>query len=371
MNDVRETVGTVPVLRRLPDVFSETLGLVKGFYRKVKIRRTAMPVQHKLRRLPLTVRDNVKAELDRFLSAGVIEPVEASERVSGMVVVAKKDGRVRICVNLREVNQNIIPDVFPIPHLADLLTQLKGARWFTKLDATSAYHQVELHEDSRDLTAFITPWGLFRYRRVCFGLASAPAAFQRMMTAMLEGAEGVLIYLDDVLIFGSSKEEHDRRVDRVLRLIRAAEMTLNAKCVLGVNEVDFVGFTISEKGVRPCKDNLDAIKKLVEPSNTGEIGSVLGMAGFYLRCVPNFADMVEPMRRLLRSGVKFEWKEEQREAFREMKTAILRAGKCRTTRQITVQRKWMSQKTAGRIRACRWTEPEMKGGENVGYLPAV
>ena len=206
----------VPWQVEFAEVFRDEISVIKGFQHKVKMRKMYTAKQHKLRRLPMAIRDEVKSEIDALSDKGIIESVEASEFVSGMVVVKKKNGKLRICVDLRDVNEAIVPDVFPLPHMDEIFVGLQGARWFSKLDARSAYHHVELHEESRDLTTFITPWGLFRYKRVCFGLSSAPAAFQRIMKLLFEGLEGVLIYLDDILVYVKDREEHDARLRRVL-----------------------------------------------------------------------------------------------------------------------------------------------------------
>lgn len=239
-----------------------------------------------------------------------------------MVVAAKRDGRVRLRVDLRHLNQAIVPDVFPLPHLDDLLVELHGARWFSKLDALSAYHQVKLDERSRDLTTFVTQWVLFRYKRVCFGLASAPAAFQRLMKNLLQGLKGVVIYLDDILVFGASKEEHNVRLRIVLQRIQESGMTLNEKCDLGTKEINFVGFTINEHGVRPSVDNLKAIKELAVPTNVTQVKSVLGVSSFYMRYVPTLSDISEPIRRLFKKNVLFKWGPEQQQAFEKLKASI-------------------------------------------------
>ena len=154
--------------KKFKEVFSDKLGELKGFVHRVRLKEVIKPVQHRVRRLPVGIRETVRRELEELQIKGVIEPVEASEFVSRMVVAAKKDGRARICVDLRQVNGNIVVDAFPLSHVEDLFLELKGARYFSKLDALSAYHQVELAEESRDLTAFITPWGFFRYKRYLF-----------------------------------------------------------------------------------------------------------------------------------------------------------------------------------------------------------
>ncbi|XP_064475695.1 uncharacterized protein K02A2.6-like [Ornithodoros turicata] len=168
-------------------LFDGALGLCKNYIHKVKTRPDVKPVAGKLRQLPLTVRQQVSGELRRLEEQDVIERVTASEWVSPIVVAKKKDGSIRLCVDLREPNKAVVPDCFPLPHTDELLNALAGATKFSKLDLSSAYHQVPLHPDSRDLTAFITHDGLFRFKRVCFGLGSAPSAFQHMMSLVLKG----------------------------------------------------------------------------------------------------------------------------------------------------------------------------------------
>lgn len=313
------------VEREIDKVFSGKLGLVRGFEHKVKRKDGCRPVQQKIRRLPLMVRESVRKEIARLEKEGVIESIEASGWISAMVVVAKKDGRVRLCVDLRAVNEAIVADVFPLPHFEDLLAELKGAEVFSKLDALSAYHQVSLATESRDLTAFITPWGLFRFQRVPFGLASVPAAFQRMMQRILEGIPGVVVYLDDILVHGKTIKEHDERLEMTLKRIRESGMTLNEKCIIRAPEIDFVGYSIGPNGIRPTVDNLRAIEALPEPTTITQIKSVLGTASFYMRCVPRFSTITEPIRRLLKSDTKFEWGSEQKEAFETMKREIVEA----------------------------------------------
>ncbi|XP_003740380.1 uncharacterized protein K02A2.6-like [Galendromus occidentalis] len=313
------------VREKFGDLFENRLGKVLGFEHAVREKRGARPLQQKVRRLPLTVREQVREELERLETSDVIERIESSEWISALVVVSRKDGRIRLCVDLRAVNAAIVADVFPLPHFEDLLTRLGSARVFSKLDARSAYHQVELAENSRDLTAFITPWGLFRFKRVPFGLASAPAAFQRLMEQILWGIEGVIIYLDDVLIFGENEREHDDRLQAVLLAIRKAGMVLNAKCVIRVTEIEFVGYSIGAGGIRPTAGNMRAIEDLPEPRNASQIKSVLGTTSFYMRCVPNFSTIAEPLRRLLKADSPFVWGKEQGDAFKKLKNEIVNA----------------------------------------------
>lgn len=288
-------------------LFSPGLGLAKGVQHKVKTKQSVSPVALKLRRLPLALRQQVTDELKRLESADVIERISASEWVSPVVVVRKKDGSIRLCVDLREPNKAVVVDSFPLPHTEELLHALNGARHFSKLDLAAAYHQVLLHPDSRDLTAFITHEGLFRYKRVCFGLASAPAAFQQMMSRILRGCSGVLCYIDDVIVFGKTSREHMTNLREVLRRISDAGLKLNEKCVFDAPELSFLGHRVSGEGISPLQAKIDAVVHAAVPSDAAMLRSFLGLIEYYARFVPRLAEEVEPMRRLLRKDVRFAW----------------------------------------------------------------
>ncbi|KAJ8356857.1 hypothetical protein SKAU_G00196510 [Synaphobranchus kaupii] len=207
----------------------------------VTVSRTVTPVRQKLRRLPLSVRDTVTDELNRLLAAGVIEKIDASEWISPIVVTQKKTGGIRMCVDLREPNKAVIMDSYPLPHMDELLSSLRGATVFSTIDLASAYHQVPLHEDSRDLTAFITHEGLFRFLWVPYGLSSVPSAFQKIMATILQGLPGVQNYLDDVIIYGATADEHDRKLKAVLRSLKDAGLQLNDdKCHFNQTSLRFL-----------------------------------------------------------------------------------------------------------------------------------
>nr|XP_054760411.1 uncharacterized protein K02A2.6-like [Lytechinus pictus] len=226
------------VEKEFQDLLSPGLGFAKNYQHRIKVKPDYPPVQQKLRRLPLAVKDRVSQELKRLEEAGVIEKIDASEWVSPIIVSTKKSGEIRLCVDLREVNKAIVVDRFPLPDIAESFCELEGSSVFSKLDLASAYHQLELAEESRDLTAFITHDGLFRYKRVCFGLASAPSTFQKMMTSILAGLPGVQCYLDDVIVYGKDKTEHDKRFTDVLTRMQNVGLRLNnKKCKFHLTEL--------------------------------------------------------------------------------------------------------------------------------------
>lgn len=303
-------------------LFTQDLGLVKGYRHEVKRRPGIPPVATKLRRLPLLLREQVAHELSRLERSGVIERVSASDWVSPLVVVKKKNGSLRLCVDLREPNKAIVIDGFPLPHIEELLEQLTGAKYFSKLDLASAYHQVELSESSRDLTTFITHDGLFRFRRVCFGLASAPAVFQKMMSDILKGCSGVLCYLDDILVWGKTRQEHDANLHAVLSRISNSGMKLNDKCVFAVQEIQFLGHSVNTRGLSPLESKVHAIVNAPTPTDSKSLQSFLGLAGYYSKFIPHYADVVEPLRAMLRKGQTFNWSQEANSSFNAIKELL-------------------------------------------------
>ena len=212
-----------------------------------------------------------------------------------IIVTYKKSGDIRLCVDLRQVNRAVVVDSFPLPDLQELFAELRHATVFSTLDLNSAYHQLELAEQSRDYTAFITHDGLFRFRRVCFGLASAPAAFQKLMSSVLSGLPGVQAYLDDVVVYGRDQAEHDRHLSAVLKRIQDVGLTLNtAKCQFNLSSLRFLGHTVSAQRLKPDPAHVEAIKHVPRPTDAATMRSFLGLASYYARFVPDFSTVVEP-----------------------------------------------------------------------------
>ncbi|XP_064479133.1 uncharacterized protein K02A2.6-like [Ornithodoros turicata] len=291
-------------------LFDGTLGIAKNYVHKVKVRSEVKPVTGKLRRLPLTVREQVSDELRRLEEQDIIEKITASEWVSPIVVVKKKDGSIRLCVDLREPNKAVIPDCFPLPHTDELLNALSGSTRFSKLDLASAYYQVPLHPESRDLTAFITHDGLYRFKRVCFGIASAPQAFQLVMSLLLQGCQGVLFYIDDIFVYGRTEQEHMDNLRAVLQRLSQEGLRLNHKCIFDVPELTFLGHTVSARGLSPLPSATEAIEKAPPPTDIKSPRSFLGLVSYYSKFIPHYAQVLEPLRKLLRSGESFSWTQE-------------------------------------------------------------
>ncbi len=318
------TVST-PWQQKWPSLF-EGLGCLTAFAHQPLLNPAIKPVIQPLRRIPLALRDGVSAELKQLLDVGIIEPVDASPWVSNLVVAQKKSGALRVCVDLRAVNKAVIPDRFPLPTSEELTAQFHGSTVFSKLDLRQGYLQVPLHPNSRNLTAFVTHAGVFRYTRMPFGLSSAPSCFQKIMVSVLAGIPGVAIYLDDVVIHGPTTESHDERLSRVLAALAKHKLTLNSeKCVFSAPTIEYVGFRLSADGITPLQSNVDAIQAIPEPSSAVQVASFLGMTGYYLKFLPHYSATTAPLRRLLRKDEPWVWSKACSDAVRALKMQLTTA----------------------------------------------
>ena len=193
-------------------------------------------------------------------SMGVISKMdEPTLWRAGIVVAPKKGGAIRICVDLKPLNENVIREVHPLPKVDEILAQLSGTKLFSKLDANSGFWQIPLSQSSRPLTTFITPYGRYCFNKMPFGISSAPEHFQKRMNHILAGLNGVLCLMDDILIFAKDQAEHDKRLEAALTRIQVAGATLNLeKCEFGKSQIKFLGHLIDEKGIHPDPEKVSA-----------------------------------------------------------------------------------------------------------------
>ena len=297
---------------------------IRGFTHTPVVNTLVPPVAQPLRRVPLALLPKVKAEIERMVNDGVLQQIEAADWVSNMVVVHKANGAIRICVDLTAVNKAVIPDRFPLPTIEELSEFFAGATVFSKIDLKWGYLQVKLDESAHHLTSMITPFGLYKWVRLPFGLCSAPSCFQKIVASILDGIQGVRNLLDDIIISASTKAEHDKRLREVLDRLVQHDVVINVeKSTFCAEAVDFVGHHVSSHGVSPLDSNIAAISDLKAPSTHKELRSVLGAAGFYRKFVPRFSEIVEPLNNLLKNDAEFVWGEEQQQAFEQLKAELV------------------------------------------------
>ena len=298
---------------------------IKGFVHRVQLRDDAVPVQQKLRPLPFALREEVKRHLQELEDQQIIERVDGSPWISPIVISRRRSGQIRLCVDLREVNKAVSTSGYPLPDMQEMLDQLVGAKVFSTLDMKAAYHQLMLHEESRNLTAFVTHEGVFRYRRCCYGMRSLPSCFQKLMETILRGLPGTQVYLDDVIVAGRTREEHDVRVRAVLERLEEYQVTLNMdKCHFGGDRIDFLGFSVSSEGVAVNPSRVQGLRDMKPPGTVKELQAMLGLFGFYSRFIHRYSSRVEELRRPLRKGAPaFQWTLEMDAAFKDVREAIL------------------------------------------------
>ena len=262
-----------------------------------------VPVNEAYRHLPRKLYDDVKTYLNDLIINGWVQESK-SAYASPVVCVRKKDGSMRLCVDYRKLNQKTIPDRHPIPRVQDLLDGLHGQKYFTTLDMAKAYHQGFIKEGCRKYTAFATPWALYEWLRIPFGLKNAPAAFQRYISRALMGLldRVCLAYLDDILVYGKTFGEHKANLKLVFRRLRSKGVKLRVdKCFFFMKEVRYLGRLVSEKGYRPDLEDIKALEKFrTPPSNVGEVRTMVGFLSYYRGHVSNFAKKMKPVYDLIK-----------------------------------------------------------------------
>ena len=325
MNTTRTLEG---VLEQNSEVFKDGLGTLKGVTAKIYVDKDAQPRFHKPRTVPFAIRPKVEDELQRLQELGVIRPIKFADWAAPIVPVLKGNGRVRICGDYKiTVNRAAKLDKYPIPRIDELFASLAGGKSFSKLDLSHAYLQVPLDKKSQEYVVINTHRGLFQYSRLPFGVSSAPAIFQRVMENLLQGISGICVYIDDILITGSTEQEHLENLSKVLNRLATAGMRLQKeKCEFLLPSVSYLGHVISAQGLHTSESKVEAVIKAPAPRNVAELRSFLGMVNYYGKFLPDLATTLSPLYVLLRQSTEWKWGSQQRKAFQEVKN-MLKSGR--------------------------------------------
>ena len=283
------------------DIFTDVPKVTNLGEHSIEITSTD-PVRTKAYPLPFALRDEVNREIDAMLRDKIIEPSSASY-MSPIVVVKKSDGTNRICVDYRKLNKVTVFDPEPMPQMLEIFSGLSGSRYFSKFDFCKGYWQVPMKPDDKDLTTFVGPEGLYRFRVMPFGLVNAPATFSRIMRKLLYGLKNLRNYLDDVLGHTVSWFDHPSVLREFFCRVREANLALKpSKCFIGYTNLVFLGHKLGQGSLSPNDDLISKIKQAPSPTTKRQLRSFLGLIGYYRAFVPNFAAVAVPLSDLTKKG---------------------------------------------------------------------
>ena len=318
------------VLRQFSDVFPDDLHQlppIRDIDHEIKLLDdTSPPVQQPYRMSPLELRE-LKHQLEQLLSKGFIRPSN-SPYGAPVLFAKKKDGSLRMCVDYRALNKITIKNKYPIPRVDELLDQLSGATIFSRIDLKSGYHQIRINEEDVEKSAFRTRYGSFEFLVLPFGMTNAPPTFMRLMNSVFHQYldEFVILYLDDILIYSRSEEEHLHHVRLVLQLLRRNQFFANRdKCEFGVDRIEFIGHIVTPQGIQVDERKVLAVKNWPVLKSSTDVRSFLGAVGFYRRFIPQFSQIATPLTDLTRTFSRFHWTHQHQHAFVTLKEALMTA----------------------------------------------
>lgn len=282
------------------------------------------PIKQPPRRVPLAFAEAEKECITQLEKQRVIRK-STSPWASPIVLVRKKNGKVRPCVDYRRLNAVTEPDAFPLPRIQDCLDSVAGSAIFSTFDLISGYQQIPMKESDIPKTAFVTKYGLYEFLTMPFGLMNAGARFQRLMEIVLQGLQwqSCLVYLDDIIEFSKDFPQHIEGIRQVLDKIQGAGLKLKPeKCHLFCPKATFLGHIVSEEGIQPNGENIRKILEWPTPQNVTEVRQILGLGSYYRRFVPNFAEIMRPLIDLTKKNKEFIWSESCEQTFKKLKQIL-------------------------------------------------
>jgi hypothetical protein len=328
----RMTVQEQPALveEEFPDVFTDELPRLPPV-RSVEFVIETFPGTKPISKTPYQMArkelEVVKAQIDEFQKKGLIRP-STSPWGAPVVLVDKKDGGKRMCIDYRELNDVTVRNKYPLPRIDDLFDQLNGAKIYSKLDLQSGFHQLRVKKEDIQKTAFRTRYGHFEFLVMPMGVTNAPGTFMALMNRVFSPFldKFVVVFLDDILVYSKSEEEHEEHLRIVLQTLRKEKLyAKRSKCEFRLKSIAFLGHVVSEEGVAVDPRKVQAVKDLSVLTTVKEIKGFIGMAGYYKRFVKDFSKIAAPLTKLTRKGEKFEWTEECDKAFEELKSRLISA----------------------------------------------
>jgi hypothetical protein len=327
---VESPVERIPVVCEYPDVFPDELsGMPPDRDREfaIELQPGTAPISKRPYRMPQTELPELKKQLQELLDKGFIHP-STSPWGCLALFVKKKDESLRLCVDYRPLNAVTVKNKYPLPRIDVLFDQLVGAKVFSKIDLHSGYHQIKIRASDIPKTAFSTRYGLYEYLVMSFGLTNAPAYFMYLMNSvfMLEFDKFVVVFIDDILVYSKSEDEHTKHLHIVLRRLRDHHLYAKfSKCDFWLREIKFLGHTISQDEIAIDLEKVQEVMDWKPPTTVRQIRRFLGLAGYYRRFIPDFSRIAKPMTKLLKKGVKFDWSQKCEDSFHTLRRHLTTA----------------------------------------------
>jgi len=331
---VREKLKTWPNLMQVLDDHKEIFEplpdgapVQKLVKHKIEIMPEKTPPYRPPYRMSPLELEELKKQIEGLLDKGWIRPSQ-SPYGSPVLFAAKPDGSLRLCIDYRGLNAITKKSRYPLPRVDETFDRMKKANFITRLDAPQAYHQVPIEPGDVEKTAFVTRYGQYEWIVMPFGLCNAPSTFQSLINRVLgsDMDECCMAYLDDIIIFSETREQHVKDVAKMLRKLRVANIHLRlSKCEFGVKETEFLGFIVGGGKLKPSESKIKVVREWVTPENVHDVRSFLGFCNFYRRFVHKYSEIAAPLNGLLRKDVKWEWREEHELAFKALKDALTSA----------------------------------------------
>lgn len=317
------------VIHKYQAIFSEPKGLPprRDCDHQIPLKPGAQPVNLRPYRYNPELKNEIERQVAEMLLSGVIQP-SRSAWSSPALLVRKKDGTWRLCVDYRHLNALTEKSKYPVPLIKELLDELAGSKWLTKLDLRAGYHQIRLVAGEEHKTAFQTHSGHFEYKVMSFGLTGAPATFQGAMNKTLASVlrKCALVFFDDILIYSPTLESHIEHLQNVFQLLQEDQWLVKlSKCSFAQQQVSYMGHVIGVNGVATEPSKIQDVQNWVVPHSVMKLRGFLGLAGYYRKFVKNFGVISKPLTNLLRKGVSFKWTDEVNHAFQQLKQALTSA----------------------------------------------
>ncbi|HBS53358.1 MAG TPA: hypothetical protein DD806_05115 [Flavobacterium sp.] len=310
------------------DLFSHT----NKIEHRIPISQATNPINSKPYRLPHAQKEEIKSQTEAMLENNIIRPSSSPWNSPLLVVPKKKDknGKIkwRVVVDFRKLNNITIGDAFPLPNITEILDQLGGSKYFSVMDLNCGFHQIQLEESIKPLTAFSTPYGHFEYNRMPFGLKGAPATFQRLMNSVLSGLQGItcFVYMDDIVVHSKTLFEHIKKLENIFKRLRESNLKLQpTKCEFLRKEVAYLGHIITEKGIKPNPEKIQCIVNYPNPKDVKTLQSFLGLANYYRRFIPKMSEIIKPLTSLLCKKNPYIWNSSCQNSFEILKQKLSNA----------------------------------------------